>query len=170
MTVCKCSSSNPPNPSSNPNPQVTNDELTVRVPTVPMHEDLYTMAPTTGESFAADLLSPMSSCVNDFKANTLHSPRRTQPAGRIAEAAPAPLPRAAVLPQATPHPFLVAELEDLVANPPLSSVLVPAAAAMAPSARPVRSGRGCRMSKVAFSGRRPPRPLLRFGQVRRPWN
>ena len=138
----------PPNPSPNPHPQVSNDELTVRVPTVPMHEDLYTMAPTTGESFAADLLSPMSSCVNDFKANTLNSPRRTQPAAHLVEAAPPP-PPAAALPPATAHPFLVAELEELVANPPLSSVLTPAAVAMQPSARPVRSGRSCCMSKVA---------------------
>lgn len=133
---------------------MTNDELTVLVP-MPPPEDPYTMAAATGEPLPADLLSPLSSCVNDFKANTLDSPRRAQPAAHLAEVAPPPAP-AAALPQATAHPFLVAELEDLVANPPLSSVLAPAAAVMQPSARPVRSGRSCRMSKVARPWGSPP--------------
>ena len=137
----------PPNPSPNPHPQVSNDELTVLVP-MPPPEDPHAMGGATGEPLPADLLSPLSSCVNDFKANTLSSPRRTQPAAHLVEAAPPP-PPAAALPPATAHPFLVAELEELVANPPLSSVLTPAAVAMQPSARPVRSGRSCCMSKVA---------------------
>ena len=98
-----------------------------------------------GEPLPADL-TPLSSCVNDFKANTLDSPRRAQPAAQLAEVAPPASPQESASSETTAQPFTGAELEGLVPNP----LPIPAAAAMQPNGRPVRSGRSFRMLKVGL--------------------
>ncbi len=100
--------------------QVTKDELTVQVPDC-------SYAIPTGESSLppVDLVSPLTACVNEFKANTLSSPR-------IAAAAPAAAPAAdAKL------------LGAAGAEAGLETLQVPVATAPV-SARPVRSGRSHR--------------------------
>ena len=123
---------------------MSNDELTVLVPPMPPPEDPYNMG-AAGEPLPAEL-TPLSSCVNDFKANTLDSPRRAQPAAQLAEVAPPASPQESASSETTAQPFTGAELEGLVPNP----LPIPAAAAMQPNGRPVRSGRSFRMLKVGL--------------------
>ena len=121
---------------------------------MPPPEDPYNMG-AAGEPLPADL-TPLSSCVNDFKANTLDSPRRAQPAAQLAEVAPPASPQESASSETTAQPFTGAELEGLVPNP----LPIPAAAAMQPNGRPVRSGRSFRMLKVGLQAVPPPPPPL----------
>jgi hypothetical protein len=112
------------------------------------------MGAAPGEPLPADLISPLSSCVNDFKANTLDSPRRTQPTAQLAEVAPPASPQESASSETTAQPFTGAELEGLVPNP----LPIPAAAAIQPNGRPVRSGRSFRVLKAGLHALAPPPP------------